>query len=221
MLKLFAEKKCRAGAFSADKWRYMLFTVSHPADGYYWLRHDDSKGSVPLAILLTVLLSFSYTANRLLASFVVNDTDPRGVDTFYELLGVMAFYFLICISNWSVTCLMNGEGRLRDILIAIGYGSFPITVMMLAGTVISCLIADDEEAFYAIVIGVGIVYGAVMMLIGIMQVHNYTLGKTLLTLLLTFTAMLVLIFLIMLLGNLLGMVFNFFRSVYTEIIFRA
>ena len=70
-------------------------------------------------------------------------------------------------------------------------------------------------------LGVGIAYGLIMMLIGIMQVHNYTLGKTLVTLFLTFVAMLIIIFLLLLLGNLLGMVFNFFRSIYTEIIFRA
>lgn len=208
-------------AFSADKWKYLLFTVSHPTDGYYWIRHDESKGSVPIAILLTVLFSFTYTANRLLASFVVNDIDPRGVDSLYELVGILIFYVLICVSNWSITCLMNGEGRLKDILITIGYGTFPITVMMLVATVVSLVVADDEQAFYAIIIGIGIVYGVIMMFIGIMQVHNYTLEKTLITLLLTFIAMFIIIFLIMLLGNLLGMVFNFFKSVYTEIIFRA
>ena len=59
------------------------------------------------------------------------------------------------------------------------------------------------------------------MLVGIMQVHNYTLGKTLVTLFLTFVALIIIIFLILLLTNLLGMVFNFFRSVYTELIFRT
>ena len=60
-----------------------------------------------------------------------------------------------------------------------------------------------------------------MMLIGIMQVHNYTLGKTLITLVLTFIAMLIIIFVVLLLGNMLSMVVVFFKSVYTEIIFRG
>ena len=60
-----------------------------------------------------------------------------------------------------------------------------------------------------------------MMLIGIMQVHNYTLGKTLITLALTFIAMLIIIFVVLLLGNMLSMVVVFFKSVYTEIIFRG
>lgn len=206
--------------FSKEKWSYMFYTISHPMDGYYWIRHKD-RGSVPLAILMVFIFSICFTVNRLLASFVVNDLDPRSVDSLYELTGVMAFYLLICVSNWSITCLMNGEGRMKDIAIAIGYGTVPVSVVMTAATIISQVIADDEQAFYGLLLAVGIAYGLIMMLIGIMQVHNYTLGKTLITLFLTFVAMLIIIFLLLLLANLLGMVFNFFRSIYTEIIFRA
>ncbi len=206
--------------FSKEKWSYMFYTITHPMDGYYWIRHRD-YGSVPLAILMVILFSFSFTANRLMASFVVNDLDPRGVDLLFELLGVLSFYLLLCVSNWSITCLMNGEGRLKDIAIAVGYGTVPMTLVMVLSTIISQVIADDEQAFYGILIGVGIAYGIIMMLVGIMQVHNYTLGKTLLTLLLTFVAALIIVFLLLLLSNLLGMVYNFFHSIYTELIFRV
>ena len=206
--------------FSKDKWKYMLYTITHPMDGYYWIRHAD-KGSVPLAILMVLLFSCCFTANRLLAGFVVNDLDPRAVDSLYELMGVLAFFLLICVSNWSVTCLMNGEGRMKDISIAVGYGTVPISLCLVLATIFSQFVADDEQAFYTLIIAVGIAYGLIMILIGIMQVHNYTLGKTIITLLITFVAMLIIIFLILLMSNLLGMVFNFFKSIYTEIVFRS
>ncbi|MCH5274607.1 MAG: YIP1 family protein [Lachnospiraceae bacterium] len=206
--------------FSKEKVKYMFYTITHPMDGYYWIRHQE-RGSVPLAIIMVILFSVCFTANRLLAGFVVNDLDPRAVDSLYELMGVLAFYLLICVSNWSITCLMNGEGRLKDIAIAVGYGTVPISMVLVLATIVSQFVADDEQAFYGLLLGVGIAYGIIMILIGIMQVHNYTLGKTLLTLFLTFVAMLIIVFLLLLLGNLLGMVFNFFRSIYIEIIFRT
>lgn len=206
--------------FSKEKWSYLKYTISHPMDGYYWIRHRD-RGSVPIAILLVILFSISFTSNRLLAGFVVNDLDPRGIDSLFELLGVLSFYLILCVSNWSVTCLMGGEGRMKDIAIAIGYGTTPITVMLVIGTIVSQFVADNEQAFYTLIVAMGIAYGLIMMLIGIMQVHNYTLGKTLLTLIITFVAMLIIIFLLLLLSNLLGMVYNFFHSIYTELIFRA
>ena len=201
--------------FSSEKWKYMLYTIAHPMDGYYWIRHQD-KGSVPIAILLVFIFSCCFTANRLLAGFVVNELDPRGADSLYELMGVLAFYLLICVSNWSVTCLMNGEGRMKDISIAVGYGTVPISFSLIVATIFSQFVADDEQAFYTLIIGVGIAYGLIMILMGIMQVHNYTLGKTLVTLFITFVAMLIIIFLILLMSNLLGMVFNFFKSINHE-----
>ncbi len=206
--------------FSKEKWKYMFYTITHPMDGYYWIRHQD-RGSVPIAILMVILFSVSFSVNRLMAAFVVNDVDPRGVDSFYELMGVLAAYLLLCVSNWSITCLMNGEGRMKDIAIAVGYGTVPITIMMFLGTLVSQFVADDEQAFYVMILGVGIAYGLIMILVGIMQVHNYTLGKTLVTLFLTLVALFIIIFLLLLLSNLLGMVVNFFRSIYTEIIFRT
>lgn len=203
-----------------EKWSYLGYTLSHPMDGFYWIRHAD-KGSVPLAILMVIVFSICFSANRLLASFVVNDLDPRSVDSLYELIGILAFYLLICVSNWSVTCLMNGEGRMKDISIAIGYSTVPISVVLAAGTLLSQVVADDEQSFYTILLVIGIAYGLIMMLIGIMQVHNYTLGKTLITLFLTFIAMLIIIFVVLLLANMLSMVVVFFKSVYTEIIFRG
>ncbi len=206
--------------FSAEKWKYMLYTMSHPMDGFYWIRHAE-KGSVPIAIIMVFLFSMCFTGNRLLAGFVVNDLDPRGVDSLWELAGVAAFFILICASNWSVTCLMNGEGRMKDIVIAIGYGTVPMTVGLILATIVSRVVADDEEAFYYLVLVVCIAYGVILMLTGIMQVHNYTLGKTLITLFITIVAMLIIVFLLMMLSNLIGMVYNFFDSIYTELIFRT
>ena len=205
-------------AFSKEKWKYLFYTIIHPRDGFYWIRHED-RGSVPLAVLMTVIFSFCFSGNRLLAAFVVNDIDPRTVDSIYELLGVLAFYILICASNWSITCLLNGEGRLKDIAIAIGYGTVPISITLIIATVVSYAVADNEQAIYTLFLAVGIALGLIVMIIGIMQVHNYTLGKTIVTLLLTFLAMLIIVFLILLLSNLLGLVIGFFKSVYLEIIY--
>ncbi len=55
--------------FSSEKWKYLWYTLSHPMDGFYWIRRKD-KGSVPIAILLVICFSFCFSLNRYLASFV-------------------------------------------------------------------------------------------------------------------------------------------------------
>ena len=205
--------------FNKEKWKYLFYTLSHPMDGYYWIRHREN-GSVPIAILLVILFSFSFSMNRRYASFVVNDIDPRTVDSLTELGGILMLFAVLCVGNWSITCLMNGEGRMKDIVIVVGYATLPLILTFIPVTLFSQFVAENEEAFYSVILGVGIAYAAIMLLMGIMQVHNYTLGKTLLTLFLTLIAAFIIIFLGLLIVDLINQVITFFQSIYTELIFR-
>lgn len=202
-----------------DKWKHLIYTVTHPSDGYYWIRHQE-RGSVVIALLLVIVFSFTFSINRMSASFVVNDIEPIRVNALQELGGVLLLYLILCVANWSVTCLMEGEGRLKDILIAIGYATLPISIGFTMATIVSRMLAANEEVFYTLIMGVGIAYGVIMMMIGIMQVHNYTLGKTLGTLVLTLVAMFIIVFLGMMLYDLINRLANFFVSLYNELSFR-
>ena len=205
--------------FSAEKWKYLFYCLAHPSDGYYEVRHRN-RGSVGIAWIMVLLFGISYTINRLCASFIVNDVDPRSVDTLLEIEGVVVLFLLLSISNWSVTCLMNGEGRLKDIMTIIGYSLTPCVICYIPATLLSHFLADNEEAFYTMIMGAALAYSLILMLIGIMIVHNYTLGKTLFTVLLTFFAMLVIIFMVMMVYSLIGQVYTFIYSIYLELYFR-
>ena len=205
--------------FSREKFYYLKRVLAHPADSFYEIRYREC-GSVPLAILCVVLFSFCFIINRIYASFIVNDVNPLSVDGLAELSGVFVLFFLFCVGNWSVTCLMNGEGRFKDIVTVTGYAMLPLLLLYLPATLLSQFIAAGEEAFYFVVLGLGIGWAAILLLMGIMTVHNYTLAKTLVTLLLTFIAMLLLIFIALLIYDLINQVYVFFYSVYTELVFR-
>lgn len=205
---------------SKEKWKYLWYTVTHPSDGYYWIRHQE-KGSVAIALLLVIAFGLCFSLNRIYASFVVNDVNPRYVNSVSELSGVLLMFLMLCVGNWSITCLMNGEGRFKDIIIALGYAMLPMILTFILGTLISQVVAENEEAFYTIIMGVGIAYTAILMLVGIMQVHNYTLGKTLVTLFLTLLAVIIIIFLLLLVSNFIMQVVTFIESIYTELILRS
>ena len=122
--------------FSKEKWRYLLYTMNHPMDGFYWIRHRD-YGSVPIAILLVILFSLCFSLNRISANFIVNDVEPTTVDSLEELSGVLLLYVLLCVANWSITCLMNGEGRMKDIDIMTCYNLIPLIFFNIFGTIMS------------------------------------------------------------------------------------
>ena len=206
--------------FSIEKLKYALYTVSHPMDAYYEIRHRE-KGSVLIAFLFVVLFSISFSINRMGAGFIVNDIDPKDVNAITELLAVVLLFLLFCVGNWSITCLMGGEGRMKDIVTAVGYAMIPMIVTFNIATLVSKFVTVDEAAFYSIIMGIGIAYSIVMALMGVMTVHNYTLGKTLITIILTFAAMFIIIFVILLFTDLISQVYNLIYSVYQELIFRV
>lgn len=206
--------------FSKEKVLYMFRILSHPSDAFYEIRHRE-YGSVPLALVVVMLFGVFYTTNRIFAGFVVNNVDPRSIDGISELSSIFMLVFLFSIGNWSVTCLMNGEGRLKDVITVIGYSLIPILIAYIPATVISQFLAAGEETWYSFIIGFGLVWTAILVLFGIMTVHNYTLAKTLITLFLTLLAMIIIIFLALLLVDMINQVIVFARSIYTELIFRT
>ncbi len=203
-----------------EKLLYPFYVITHPFDGFYQVRHR-GKGSVPVAMLLIFLFALSFSLNRKYASFVVNTVNTRYVDSRTEIIGIFFAVLLFSVANWSITCLLEGEGRFKDILTVMGYSMLPMVLTFLPVTILSWFIAADEEGIYSLLKGISILLFVVILLIGIMIIHNFGFGKTLFTLLLTFVALLIILFIIMLLYSLLNQVYLFFKSAYTELVLRA
>jgi hypothetical protein len=198
----------------------LFYLLSHPLAGFYELRHRN-EGSLLLAFIIVALFSLSFSLNRIYASFVVNATDPRTVNSIQELIAVFMLYVLLCVGNWSITCLMGGEGRMKDIFTAVGYALTPMVLLILPATLISQFIGAYEEVFYYIPYVISVAWTLILLLIGVMTIHNYSFGKTFITLALTFVAMIIIIFLAALLVDLVNQIIGFFRSIYYELLFRA
>ena len=204
---------------SKEKTRFAFYTLSHPIDGFYDIRHF-GKGSLALAMLFLFLGSVSYSLNRQYANFIVNDANPLTLNSLIDLLSIFSIFFLFCIGNWSITTLMEGEGRFSDIVVSTAYAIMPVILIFLPATLFSHFIAADEEAFYYMMIGLAVGWMLLLLFLGNMTVHNYSFSKALATIVLTIIAMLIILFLLMLLFSLMQQIYSFFSSLYTEIIFR-
>lgn len=204
---------------SKDKVKFLFYTLTHPLDGYYEVRHREA-GDVGLAFIVVLISAIAFSLNKRYASFVVNESDIRTVQTLLYVGAMFMLYILFCVSNWAVTCLTNGEGRMKDILTVTGYGMLPIPLLFIPATIISQGIAAGEEAFYHILIVVAVVWALFLIISGNMVVHNYTLTTELKTLVFTVLAMCIILFIVLLFYSVLSQMLGFFKSVYTELIYR-
>lgn len=193
--------------------------VFHPADGFYQMKYEH-RGRLGFALLNVLLLFVSYSFLKQYTGFALNDTNPANLNILIDFVMVVAVYILWCTGNWLVTTLMDGEGSLRSIAMATGYALIPVNLIFIPATLVSNLLVYQEGAFFTIVLGIAVVWAVVLMFMGLLTVQNYTAGKTVLTVLLTVVAILIVVFLLGLVASLVQQMYVFFKSIYTEIVYQ-
>ncbi len=200
--------------------KFPLHIVLHPFDGF-WDMKFEGKGKVRTALTILALLVLTVILQNQYAGFLVNFIDPRTLNSFNDLQFTVLPFFLFCIANWSITTLMEGEGKFKEIVMAAGYSLLPIVLINLPMTFVSRFLAQDETAFYWLMNNLGAIWFIFLLFVGIMTVHQYTPAKTVLTLFLTVVAMCFVVFLGTLAYSLGLQIYWFIYDIYREIIFRT
>ena len=139
---------------------------------------------------------------------------------FIVLLGMIVPFFVWCLSNWSLTTLMDGKGTLKHIYMATAYAMTPYVLINLPMIVLSNFITVSEGVFYSYFISFASLWCVFLIIVGMMMIHDYSLGKAILSSLLTIVGMGVIIFLTLLFFSLISDSIGYFISLYKEIVFR-
>jgi hypothetical protein len=200
-------------------YKLVFYIMRHPFDGFYQMKFE-KKGTMTVALVNFLLLWVSYSFNAQYSSIVVSQRYPLNMHSLYEGFSLFMILILWSIANWSVTSLMNGEGKFKEIVMANCYAMIPMILIIIPATLLSNILADGEAALFYLLMNIAVIMFVFYAYIGMVTVHNFTAGKALATLLLTLVALLIIAFLIGLLFTLWQQLFTFVRSIYTEIIFR-
>lgn len=218
-LTLIRRRRQQAHYVDAGVWRNPFYTMLHPFNGFWEMKFEGKgrlwmAGGVVLTLVLTMILKQQYSG------FIVNTTDPSELNTFKELLFVLLPLALWCVANWSLTTLMEGEGKFKEIVMASAYALIPLIVIYLPQIVLSHVVTREEAAFYYLLDSAALLWFVWLLFIGTMTVHQYTAGKTIVTMLLTLVMIGIIIFLGLLLFSVFQQMVSFIISIYNEIEFR-
>ena len=198
---------------------YSFHLVFHPFDGFWDLKHE-KRGSLRAAatILALVVLSFFYQSVG--TGYLMN---PKGSYStiFVQLLAVLVPVLLWSISNWCLTTLFDGEGSLKDIIIACGYALAPMPLFLIISTVFSNVVTLQESQIVSLLVTVSFVWAAFLIFFGMMVTHDYSMFKTITTTIGTIVAMALIMFVAVLFTSLLGKILSFVTSIYTELSYRV
>ncbi|MBR4072951.1 MAG: YIP1 family protein [Clostridia bacterium] len=196
--------------------KYSIYVMFHPFKGFWDIKQYNAAncGSatfISLLFALVVIMRCQFTG------FIFNYNNVLEVNVFLLFLSVIIPITLWVISNWAITTLVDGEGKMRDIFIATAYSLTPYIIISFGLIILSNFLIADEASFYYLFDTIGIIWSACLLIIGMMTVHQFFFGKTVLTVILAVITMIVIIFMILLFASLMQQIINFVLLLIYEV----
>ncbi len=202
----------------ARELKYGLHVIFHPFDGFWDLKREH-RGSLAAALTFVALTIIITTMEKQLTGFLFNEVRLKDVNVVVDILTVIILYVLWCVANWCLTSLMDGEGKMKDIFIAIGYALVPLILIRLPMIVLSLGITSGEGTFYYILGAASYIWTGFLIFFGTMVTHQYSFGKTVLTCVCTIVGMGIIMFIGLLFFNVIQQMLTFATTIYKELRF--
>jgi len=198
---------------------YAKHVIFHPFDGFWDLVHE-RRGSLGAAHTFLAVALITYVLRLLYTNFQFIEAPIQYINIYEQCASLLIPFLILCVANWSLSTLFDGKGRFRDIYMAMCYALVPYFLIQLPMILISYVISFDELAYYNVLGSISIIWPVFLVFVGLMQIHDYSLGKSVIFLIATIFGALVILFLILVFFSLLSDACMFFFSLYREVSFR-
>lgn len=199
--------------------RYALYVIVHPFDGFWDLTHE-KRGSLAAANFILILTLITDVFRLEFTTFQFIKVNYERINFFTEMLGILLPFLIFVVTNWALTTLFDGKGTLKDVYIASAYALTPYPLIVIPNTILSNVLAEEEDTFNYFFHDFSIVWAALLFICAMMMVHAYTIGKTILCIIFSIIGMAIVIFLLLLFFSLISDGVSYFYSLYKELIFR-
>ena len=131
-----------------------------------------------------------------------------------QSVGLVALWV---VANWLVTTLVGGKGKLKEIFITTCYCLMPIIAERVIYIILTNFLLPTEGSFLGILTTISLIYTGLLLVIGMMRIHDFSFFKLLGTTLLTVLGMAAIIFLMILVGILLQQLGGFLATIISEL----
>lgn len=193
-----------------------LRVMFHPAKGFDELKYE-GRGSLAVANGLLVALFLVDCLRYSLYGFAFNLNRPQDFNLLMQFLSSSLVLMLWCVCNWASCTLLDGEGTFREIWIATFYAMAPRVVLGLPIILLSHALVLEEQIFLTILNTAVTLWSMILLLGGMMTMHQFSLKKTVLSSLLTLFAIVAVMFLGVLFASMFQQLLSFVRSVANEL----
>ena len=202
-----------------DFWLFPWRVLARPFKRFDEMKFE-RKGSYPFAFFMLALSALLSAVEFVENGFLINYNDVYSFNSLYLCLTVLFPVALFAVSNWCVTTLMDGKGKLGEIFQVMMYAMFPLCLTRITGLALSNFLTLDEMPLYYALQAVGAAAFCLYLFIGLIVVHEYSFGRGVGSLALTFAAMMVVLFILMLVFTLTADLWDFITVFSKELMLK-
>ena len=190
--------------------------MSHPVQGWEEFK-TEKKGKMWVSIFLLAMYVLMTILAFQFEGIITNKNNPQKFNSIQMLIYGVVPVVVIAVANWSVTTLLDGKGKMKEIFMMVCYSLFPVTVFGFVNILLSNVLTLDEANFILLIDILAWVLTGYMAFMGLVVIHEYGIGKTLWSVLLTVVAMLIIAFIALLIFDLAQQIYGFIYSLFKEI----
>ena len=199
--------------------KYAFHVITHPFDGFWDMVHEH-RGTIAAAHTFLALFLITRVLKLLCTNFQFINAPLQYINVLEEMASLLLPFLILCLANWAMTTLFDGKGRFSDIYMAMCYALVPYTLIQLPLVVLSNVLTFEEASFYSVLMSVSLIWCGFLVFVGLMEIHDYSPGKTIIFIIVTIVGAGVIIFLILVFFSLLSDAAGYFVSMYREIVYR-
>ena len=202
-----------------DSLKFALYCMTHPLDGFWDLTHE-KRGTYAAANTILILTLLVRVMKLRYTSFLFMQVYWEDLNIFLYLASILFPLALWVVGNWALTTLFDGKGRLGQVYMATCYGFAPYPLIGFPLMIFSNFVTVDEGAFYGVLSVFCLIYAAILVVVAMGQIHEYSASKNILFTVATLFAMLVMIFILMIFFSMISQGVAYFISLGKEMLFR-
>lgn len=198
------------------KLKHMFYMLKHPIDGFTALRYEH-KGGYRSAVILLIIAYAALVVMKLFTGFSFNMDDANRVNLLSLLLQYGAVWFGWVVSNYLVSSIYRGEGRFKDVFVGNAYALIPFILIGIPLAAVSNVLTMSEQTIYDFMEKALYVWTGLMVFWKIQSLQNYTVGETIINVLLSLLTFLALAVLALVVLGLSSDLKDFIHEVYQEV----
>ncbi|GHU05238.1 hypothetical protein FACS1894147_11200 [Spirochaetia bacterium] len=198
---------------------FSFHNIKNPADTAYGIKREN-RGSWLSSLVLIVVFYALFVVEKYFSGFLFKTVSDGYYDLAGDALTISAVFALGIISCYLVCTITEGVASFKNLFIGIVFAFAPLFFLKPLVIIMTNVLTQSEAFFVTFVSVVSYAWTAVLVFAAVMFLNDYSVWKTVKTIILTIFTALIISLLLFVLYMLITQMIDFISSVIGEAVFK-